>query len=43
MVRNADGLAISKNRRFFSRNIDERDEQVLELGREKKMEPRLER
>ena len=39
MVRNAYGMAIpEKNRRFWSRKINEKSEKVLELGREKKIE-----
>ena len=37
MARNAYGMAIpEKNRRLFSRKIDETNEKVLELGREKR-------
>ena len=40
MVRNAYGMAIpEKNRRFSSRKIDEKIENVLESGREKNGEP----
>ena len=36
MVRNAYGMAIpEKNHRFVFKKVDDKDEKVLELGREK--------
>ena len=44
MGRNAYEMAVPEKKcRFSSRKINEKHDKVLELGREKKMEPRLAR